>query len=323
MSHEWDTESTHSDSSFDEDEVNIRVYPDWTNYRNIIERGRLYRLDTCRDVREHYEQYCVDLPSHVSGYFRACSIKDDNALCKDAGLPDNLFRGSRVSDGMKIVVKAVHLRSREYDIVHFLSTFPQRSDPMNHCIPVLDMIPISEDDVGLIVMAEWQLMTDPPCCLRLFLGALQQCVDHTVFMHRYHIAHLDISVRNILTDNQGHYAYIDYEMSRRFNCPAPRIQNKRATEITPESERGESSDPYKADVWALAILMLRACQSMGFHIPELLQLTRPMLHDNPDERPSARMVQKAFDSMIPTILQEHDTINGIRNDPSFPPIRHS
>ena len=41
------------------------------------------------------------------------------------------------------------------------------------------MIPIPEDDIGLILMEEWspQLIDDPPCCLRLFLGALQQCID--------------------------------------------------------------------------------------------------------------------------------------------------
>lgn len=86
MSREWDDDSAHSDSSFDEDEVNIRVYPDWIKYRTVIERGALYRLDTCRDVREHYERYCADLNEAASGYLRACDVDDDDALCKDAGL---------------------------------------------------------------------------------------------------------------------------------------------------------------------------------------------------------------------------------------------
>ena len=141
-----------SECSFDEDEVNVRLSPDWAKYRLIIERGQLYRLDTCRDVREHYERYGSDLTKDDSGYSRACSFHDDNALCKDAGLvcrrqvsfaldsgatisqPDNLFRGSRVPDGMKIMVKAVHLRSREYDIMRFLSKPPLVSHPMNHSI---------------------------------------------------------------------------------------------------------------------------------------------------------------------------------------------
>jgi len=41
------------------------------------------------------------------------------------------------------------------------------------------MIPVPEDEIGLVVMEEWspQLLTDPPCCMRMFLAALQQCVD--------------------------------------------------------------------------------------------------------------------------------------------------
>lgn len=136
-------------------------------------------------------------------------------------------------------------------------------------------------------MEEWspQLITDNPCCMRLFLGALQQCIDvgvstscsetfiysaalqHTVFMHRHRIAHLDISMHNLLTDGKGHYACIDYETSRQYDClsPTPRISHHRATEVPPEFGRGECSDPFKVDVWALAVLMLRACQ-VRYHI---------------------------------------------------------
>jgi serine/threonine protein kinase len=136
-------------------------------------------------------------------------------------------------------------------------------------------------------------------------------------MHRHHIAHLDISLRNVLTDGQGHYAFIDYEMSRRFDGSTsnPRIHGHRATEIPPESERGEAANPYKVDVWAIAVLILRGCQvcylkwinlclmyntiqMSGFHVPELLQLIEPMLQDNPLNRPPANVVQTAFDSMV-------------------------
>lgn len=81
-------------------------------------------------------------------------------------------------------------------------------------------------------------------------------------MHEHYIAHLDISTRNLLTDDKGHYACIDYELSRQFDSstPSPQIQGHRATEIPPEFERGEMSDPYKADIWALAVLILQTCK---------------------------------------------------------------
>lgn len=80
-------------------------------------------------------------------------------------------------------------------------------------------------------------------------------------MHMHHIAHLDISLRNLLTDYKGHYAYIDYELSRRFDgVLVPLVQGYRGTEVPPECERGECSDPYKIDIWALGVLVLRACK---------------------------------------------------------------
>ena len=81
-----------STSSLDEEDVNVRVAPNWCAYRNTIER-RGTRLDTCADVKQWYQKYWDGLSAHgqdvthdLPGYTRACSIKDENELCKDAGL---------------------------------------------------------------------------------------------------------------------------------------------------------------------------------------------------------------------------------------------
>jgi serine/threonine protein kinase len=81
-------------------------------------------------------------------------------------------------------------------------------------------------------------------------------------MHKHHIAHLDISLTNLLTDYMGHYAYIDYELSRRFeSTDLPHlVYNYRGTELPPESGKDTPVDPYKVDVWALAVLILRSCK---------------------------------------------------------------
>jgi serine/threonine protein kinase len=95
-------------------------------------------------------------------------------------------------------------------------------------------------------------------------STLNQLYKHIAFMHSQNMVHLDISVRNILTDSKGHYAFIDHECSRILDIPfdadpPPRIFHFRATETPPESDRLEQTDPYKADVWALGILIQRAC----------------------------------------------------------------
>ena len=113
-------------------------------------------------------------------------------------------------------------------------------------------------------------------------------------MHMHGIAHLDISLRNILTDFHGNYAFIDFETSRIYpeaaRCksnpqsthqrrtsngskvkvdigesdskrpPPPRIQGIHGTEDPPEIEAGNESDPFKVDIWALAVVILRACK---------------------------------------------------------------
>lgn len=135
-------------------------------------------------------------------------------------------------------------------------------------------------------------------------------------MHKHDIAHLDISLRNIVTDYEGHYAYIDYESSRRFpGITCPLIFGYRGTEVPPECEQSEHVDPYKVDIWALAVLMLRACkvfpvlhsifevilnflQLAGYHVPELMHIIKPMLHEIPHRRPSIHSVLLAFDAML-------------------------
>ncbi|KAJ6596924.1 kinase-like domain-containing protein [Mycena vulgaris] len=292
------------DEVFDDDEVNSRVRPYWPSYRSTL-KLRGFHLDTVEDVKAFYTS-CSD--GGIPEYFLVKHSGDVNdALCPDAGLPDNLFRGTRLCDGAKVVIKAVHLHSRELAVIRFLSTPPLRHDPMNHCIPVLDLIEIYEENLAFIVMEQWSsqlLEHEIPCSLSLFLAALRQCIEHGVFMHKHRIAHLDISLRNLLTDYQGNYAYIDYELSRRFDgAGSISIPEFRTTEVPPECAllNGDCPDPFKADVWALAVLILRACKLAGYCVAELVQLTRPMLNQDPAHRPSMPEVLRAFDKMVPTI----------------------
>ncbi|KAI0035083.1 kinase-like domain-containing protein [Vararia minispora EC-137] len=305
-----DVESATSFTSDDEDSSNRRQTPYWQEHRQLL-HSRGFRLNTARNVRQYYEAYWANNPDpHRRGcaeYQRARALHPD-ALCGDPGLPDNLFRGQRVSDGKRIIVKAVCLRSREAEIMRCLSTAPLRNDPRNHCIPVVDIIPVPSHNITLIVMEEWssELIPDAPCCLHLFLNALQSCITHMVFMHEHHIAHLDISLRNLVTDYNGHYACINYELSQSFAGIAnPRICTLRATEVPPELERGESSDPFKVDVWAMGILMLRAGHLTNNLIPELIEVIQPMLNEHPSRRPNALTVLRKFDEMIPKIHPSH------------------
>lgn len=137
-------------------------------------------------------------------------------------------------------------------------------------------------------------------------------------MHMHNVCHLDISLRNLVTDYKGHYASIDFELSRRYDgVRHPRIRDARGTEVPPELERGEWSDPFKVDIWALGVLILKACdvrttllsfepvlteklppQLTGYFVQELILLTAPMLYDDYIQRPTAVAVLKRFESLV-------------------------
>lgn len=69
-------------------------------------------------------------------------------------------------------------------------------------------------------------------------------------MHAHGVAHLDISLRNILTDFEGHYAYIDFETSRLYpywnddrSREVSRYDDKDTTKSKRENHLGENM-PY-------------------------------------------------------------------------------
>ncbi|CCM02376.1 uncharacterized protein FIBRA_04471 [Fibroporia radiculosa] len=151
---------------------------------------------------------------------------------------------------------------------------------------------------------------------------MRQHLEHITFMHNYNIAHLDISLHNILTDDESRYACIDFETSRRFSgIGTPRIRAPRAAELPPEVEEGGWSDPYKIDIWASGMLILRAAkvgsrflnihnesspfkQMTGNDFPELSSVVSPMLRDAYEQRPTAKEALASFDAMVCTIRKD-------------------
>lgn len=263
-------------------------------------------------------------------------------------------------DDLPIVIKAVHSRSRELDVITALSSPPLRDDPLNHCIresmrvnerprapsllshvrftdltvcplAVLEIIhapsdlphvfpyAVHRDQLSFIVMEEWSSEFMPPeqsHTLQSYLNSLRCCIQHIAFMHSHSFAHLDIAVRNVLTDYAGRYAYIDYETSGRFSLPPVEIEEggdtkdsvliyqPRAAELPPEVESGHSTSPYAMDVWALGTLISKAGAWTGYHVPELRLLTRGMLEPQWERRPSAKMVLNRFETAILRISEE-------------------
>ena len=168
-------------------------------------------------------------------------------------------------------------------------------------------------------MEEWSSQLIPPeqpHTLRSYLNSLRHCIQHITFMHTHCFAHLDVSIRNVLTDYDGRYACIDYETSRRFCRPPVEaeeggdtrnsvlIHGQRAAEVPPEVEKGYPTSPYAMDVWALGMLMTRAGASTGYDVPELHPVAKGMLEPQWERRPSAKMVLRRFEEAVSSISEE-------------------
>ena len=71
-----------SDSSYDDEEVNLRIRPHWPAYRNLL-KLRGYRLETVGDAKQYYKRR-QDTASEQ--FLHSCRGLEDDALCPDAGL---------------------------------------------------------------------------------------------------------------------------------------------------------------------------------------------------------------------------------------------
>lgn len=182
-------------------------------------------------------------------------------------------------------------------------------------------------------MEEWSSQFIPPeqpYTLQSYLNSLRHCIQHITFMHAHCFAHLDISMRNVLTDYDGRHACIDYETSRSFCRPPveveeggdPRnsvlIYRPRAAEVPPEVEKGHPTSPYAMDVWALGMLMLKAGTSVGYDIPELHVVAKGMLEPQWERRPTARAVLRQFEEAVLSISEGR--LNSLPHPSSTVPV---
>lgn len=69
----------------------------------------------------------------------------------------------RISDGVKVTLKLVHVDIEELPIGLYFSSTVLQSDPRNHCVPILDVIPMPHNDIfAFIVMPLLLSFCHPP-----------------------------------------------------------------------------------------------------------------------------------------------------------------
>ncbi|KAJ6502003.1 kinase-like domain-containing protein [Mycena sanguinolenta] len=114
-----------------------------------------------------------------------------------------------IADGSFVMLKRIQLGapSEELDIATWFSAKPQRSDPANHCVPVLRVLSDpKEPHWALIVMPLLRKFDKPRFdTIGEAVGFFKQIFEGVKFMHKHNIAHRDCGSPNIMMDSASLY----------------------------------------------------------------------------------------------------------------------
>ncbi|KAF8955334.1 hypothetical protein BDZ97DRAFT_295935 [Flammula alnicola] len=220
--------------------------------------------------------------------------REDGVMNKERNLIDAI----RISDGLKVVLKAVETDSEEIPILLYLNS--ERADTRNKTVPLLDVIMIPQtDDTAMIVMPILlQFSTLPFRYVGEVCEAFHEFLQGLVFLHEHNIAHMDACFYNLMMDprnvipNGFHFAdwssedgtrkgnkiqwverrsvapvnyhFIDFGLSWKFSPyddDMLAIGKVGQDRTVPEMSDESFYDPFKTDVYQLGNVLLSICKN--------------------------------------------------------------
>ncbi|EJD47830.1 hypothetical protein AURDEDRAFT_163289 [Auricularia subglabra TFB-10046 SS5] len=115
----------------------------------------------------------------------------------------NVMDAVSEDDGVPVVLKLIFQNDQNsIPFCVFFSSEPRRSDPRNHCAPLLRVLKLREiHDSRTLVLPrylDWRIW--PFVQVGEIVDFLEQMFEGLAFMHEHHAAHLDISLANIMMD---------------------------------------------------------------------------------------------------------------------------
>ena len=198
------------------------------------------------------------------------------------------MRNATRSTGEAVVVKLLHARSRELEILQHLHSI---KSPYNHTIPLLDTLKLN---MGTFIV----LPEVTPLNLGFAFGEFRsnvldfsrQLIDGVAYLHGRGIAHLDIKPQNIVAlPNQ--LFIIDFDIAVCVDGADTLIDRWCGTPgwMAPEIGRQDGPrclySPIRADLWSCG-LMLRYLASKGaVKEYQFEALADRLLNNNPRLRP--------------------------------------
>jgi serine/threonine protein kinase len=114
-----------------------------------------------------------------------------------------------IADGSFVVMKKIKTAtpSQELDIAVLFSSEPLRSDPANHCVPILRVLsPPDEENCSIIIMPLLRRYDKPRFdTIGEAVSFFHQIFEGVQFMHKNNVAHRDCTSNNIMMDANSLY----------------------------------------------------------------------------------------------------------------------
>ncbi|TFY51207.1 hypothetical protein EVJ58_g10687 [Rhodofomes roseus] len=236
---------------------------------------------------------------------------------------------------LKKVTTDVH--PYEVELNQFLSSDAMASDPRNHCVRLLDVLPDPMDSAITIIVMPLLRSYDNPDFLTVgeAVACLQQLIEGLQSMHAQHVAHRDISIVNVMMDASAMYPdmwhprapsitldysdiakhfsrtekpprhyYIDFGLSRKYNPddgPPRELPILGGDKSVPEFQGDgydEPADPFRTDIYYLGSFIREGFLEKYRNMEFLQPLVSDMVQDDPEKRPSIEEVASRSEKLF-------------------------
>ncbi|KAF8829573.1 hypothetical protein HHX47_DHR3000455 [Lentinula edodes] len=225
-------------------------------------------------------------PSYIPGSFGSLYAEDAQRTPHPY-----IMDALRMSDSLIVALKLVKTSTGEDEIAMLFSDDDHNSDPHNHCVRILEVLPVPGADAEKILVMVWMRNVMDPR-FRTIGEAIQffkEMIESLQYMHRNNVAHRDCSLNNMAMEansmfiRQYHpmapkkrydwngralhfsrtrrpprYYLIDFGCSRMYDPSQPRpleYSLKSGGYIPPEGLADMPCDPFATDVFFLGNLM--------------------------------------------------------------------
>ncbi|KZT41079.1 hypothetical protein SISSUDRAFT_1117906 [Sistotremastrum suecicum HHB10207 ss-3] len=130
---------------------------------------------------------------------RKITESEDHIISSRKGV---VMDATRLSDNRTVILKITPTSTKELPIWQYLTSPALLQDSRNHCVPILDVHPLPDDDESAITVMPLLIIFNivPFQTMGEIYSCLYHLLEGLAFMHEHNVAHMDICAANTFLD---------------------------------------------------------------------------------------------------------------------------